>query len=274
MWQCRKTGRPTPEAVAAYAELLLRDDDGYPIRPAAHHRLWLVLLCDLRIQNLMIIAPPESAKTTWVISAYLGCRIGLRPEDNVILCSTAGEVAEARSLSLRGMVTTEGWQTLFPGVEPVDSKYGLKWETWRWSMAPGGVPRPGRLHASISAYGTGGSIGGARADEIVNDDLLDFDNSRTEHQRKLVTNWAHNSMLPRRKSKVGRTIVIGTAWHPDDVYQHLKALGNWVVCHTPLLSDSPSVYANLQYPDDWPYPVLGELVSPAELDLDLEAQRA
>jgi hypothetical protein len=251
--------------VAAYAEAHLVDDDGRPIRPAAHHRLWLQLLCDERIKKLLIIAPPESAKTTWTISAYLGCRVGFFPQQNIIIGSVSGTVAEKRSMSLRTMVEHQAWRATFPGV--LRAK-GMKWDPLEWSVAPDGQPTAGRLHPTVAAYGTGGAITGSRADLVLADDLLDFENSRTAHQRMLVEQWLHNSLLTRRKSRTGRAIVIGTAWHSADIYAKARKEGGWVVCHTPLLSESGEVYATLSYPDDWPHPPLGERVAQADLSQD------
>ncbi len=255
----------TPEIVTAFASLHLHTDGGMPVASAAHHTLWLRLLCDECITKLLIVAPPESAKTTWTISAYVGCYIGFYPEHSVIIGSTSGEVAEKRSLSLRALVETAGWQSTFTDVLPVRAAEGLKWSSNEWSLAPHGLPHPGRIHPTISAYGTGGSVIGSRADLVIADDLLDFDNSRTAHQRMLVETWLHNSLLSRRKSRIGRAIMIGTAWHHDDIYSKARKEGGWVVCHTPLLSDSPEVYATLTYPDDWPYERLGEPVATAEV---------
>lgn len=257
--------RLTPEIVAAYAALHLTTDDGAPIAPAEHHRLWLKLLCDERIKKLLIIAPPESAKTTWALSAFVGCHIGFYPERSVIIGSVSGEVAEKRSLSLRAIIETPTWQTTFPGVLPVRAVKGLKWDPAEWSVAPQGIPHSGRLHPTVAAYGTGGSVIGSRANMVLADDLLDFDNSRTSHQRELVETWFHNSLLSRRKSRVGRAILIGTAWHHDDLYSKARREGGWVVCHIPLLSESENVYAMLTYPDDWPYERFGEPVGNARL---------
>lgn len=260
----------TPLTVAAYAALNLTDDFGMPITPAAHHWLWLKLLCDERIKRLLIIAPPESAKTTWTISAYLGCRIGFYPEQSIIIGSVSGPVAEKRSMSLRTAVETGEWQATFPDVEPVRAKDGFKWETAEWSVAQTGKPLPGRLHPTIAAYGTGGSVIGSRADLVIADDLLDFDNSRTAHQRDLVETWLHTSLLSRLKSNTGQVVVVGTAWHSNDIYAKARKDGGWVVCHIPLLSETNEVIAHLSYPDDWQYETIGQPVGTAAAELMAE----
>lgn len=234
--------------MAAFAALHLRDDAGHPLEAAAHHALWLKLLCDWRIRRLLIIAPPESAKTTWVLSAYLGCRLGLFPEQPVIIASTSASVAEKRSLALRNMVESPEWQATFPAARPVPT---MAWTQTEWSIAPEGAPYAGRLHPSVAAYGTGGSIIGSRAYEVIADDLIDYDSSRTQNMRELVMRWVQTSLISRVYSRVGRVVMIGTAWHSDDIYARAQQEGDWVVCRMPLLSESESVYAFMTYPDRW-----------------------
>ncbi len=256
----------TPAAVAAFAALHIQTDDGEPIRPAAHHQLWLELLCDFRIRKLLIIAPPESAKTTWTILAYLGCRIGIFPQQNVIIGSATADIATARSMSLRAMVDSDAWRETFPGVMPVRAhEGGLRWGTNQWSVAPYGIPFSGRLHPSIAAAGTNGTIEGGRADEVVGDDLLSGSVAQSPTERKKVEDWAHRSFLSRRKAEVGRAVLIGTSQHPDDYLAHARAAGDWVVCHMNLLNEGPDVYATVMYPDDVDWNRLGEPVAGAEL---------
>jgi hypothetical protein len=249
--------------VAAFARLHIRDDvSGRPIEPAAHHWLWLRLICNLDIKRLLIIAPPESAKTTWVLQAYMGCSIGIWPEWPRIIGAVSGSVAEKRSLALRAMIESDAFRATFPGVERARS---MKWNWDEWSVAPGGTPRAGRLHPTMAAYGTGGPITGSRAMEAIADDLLDFENTRTAHQRTLVDTWLHNSFLSRVLARVGRVRMIGTSWHHDDSYSRLRRTGDWVVCHTPLLSDGEEVYANISYPDHYKGERIGEPVARAEV---------
>lgn len=244
-----------PAVVEAYAGLMLKNEVGESLRAAAHHKLWLKLLCDDQIKRLLIIAPPESAKTTWAVSSYLGAKVGFFPERSWILASVTETVAEKRTQSIRMTTERKEWQRLFPGMARA---HGMTYVGKEWSIAPGGRPRPGRIHPTMSAYGVGGSITGARADEILVDDVLDRDNTRTAYQREEVFNWWHNSLLSRRKSRVGRVVVIGTSWHEDDLYSRLRRSGDFVVCRIPLLSEGEDVYAELEYPTWWDLPMLGE----------------
>lgn len=261
----RAASRLTPEAVKAYAYLHLTNDEGIPILPAAHHELWISLLCDESIKKLLLIAPPESAKTTWTISAYVGTYIAFYPTRSVIIGSTSGKVAEKRSMALRNAVESETFRRTFPDVLPITSSNGLKWSTDEWSVGVNGEAHPGRLHPTVAAYGTGGSVIGSRADLVIGDDLLDFDNTRTSHQRAFVEAWFYNSLLSRRKSRTGRAVVIGTAWHHADLISNLKRDGSWIVCHLPLLSETNQVKAKIAYPDTWTGVTFGRPLGQAKL---------
>lgn len=249
----------TPEGVSAYAALHLTTDSGLPVLPAPHHRVWLHFLCNAQITKLLIIAPPESAKTTWVLSAFTGAYIGAYPERSVIIASSTGPIAEKRSLSLRNAVYSQAWRATYPNLAPA---VGLPWKAMQWSLAPGGIPHPGRLHPTISSYGTGGSVVGSRADLIVADDILDDKNTATGYQREFISHWFHTTLYSRLKSQTGRIVVIGTAWHSDDLYARLRRDGHWTIVHVRLLADEhESQQAYIQYPDSYTGPRLGTPLS-------------
>jgi hypothetical protein len=249
-------GKMTPRTVSAYAALMLPDDRGAPISPAPHHRLWLGLLCDERIDKLLIVAPPDSAKTSWSL-AFLATWIGFNPGKSAIISSVSDDVATKRSVSVRSQIESPTWQALFPDLRPVHAY----WEQQAWMVAKEGQAPAGSIHRTLTAYGTGSSIVGSRADLLIGDDLLDFDNTRTAHQRELVDHWFENSFLSRRKAS-GRVVLIGTSWNSEDLLSKIRREDTgWLVCHTPMLDDSgDGFYANLQYPDGWKYEMLGERI--------------
>lgn len=271
--------RMTPAVVEAYAGLLLRTESGQPVRPAAHHRLWLELLCDDRIPELLILAPPEAAKTTWIISAWVGCRIGFFPQQPIIVCSATGPIAKKRTLSLRNQTQTISWQSAFRNARRAA---GMFWRMEEWSLAPDGVPFPGRIHPSAAAFGVDGSVTGARGRVVACDDIITRVNAKTEYQRNEVKEFLHSTLWPRLMSDQeqlpsqpfmpSRKVVIGTPYHPSDAYADMIESGRWVVCSTPLLGsdlsqlDGLPYYATVSYPDWWPHDTLGEAVVQDDAD--------
>ena len=251
----------TPEVVAAFAALHMSTGDGEPITPAAHHWLWLRLMCDPAINRLLIVGTPESAKTTWVL-AFCAAHIGFYPERSVIIAAVSGSVAEKRSLALRNIIESAAFAQTFPDVRPAA---GMPWTGVEWSVAKDGKPHAGRLHPTVAAYGTGGSIGGSRAYLLIADDILDDDNTRTQHQRGVVDTWFHKMLLSRLVARDGRAIVINNAYHHADTVAQLRQSEAWVTCHTPLLTEGTEVIAHLSYPDDYQGVPIGRPSGAAEL---------
>jgi hypothetical protein len=201
------------------------------------------LVCDESIKKLLIISPPDSAKTTWLVSAFAGCYIGFYPENSVIIGSVDDSTAEKRSLSLRNMVEEDEWKQIFDTVSP-DPK--LKWEQKEWTVAENGKSKKGRLHPTVRSYGTGASITGSRADLLLGDDLLDKNNTRTPGGRKTFAEWFESMFISRMKARVGRCVLIGTSWNAEDYYSHIrKNSQGWVIVHVPSLSDTDGFYASL-----------------------------
>lgn len=212
-------------------------------------------MCDPSIKRLLITAPPESAKTTWS-AAWLGASIGLLPERPRIIASATGAVATRRSVAIRTLIDSPGYDLTFPGVMRAR---GMGWEGHAWSVAPEGQPYPGRIHPTLSSYGTDGPVTGSRAAEVLGDDLLDERNTRTAYQRELVWRWFQNSLMSRVLARIGRVVIIGTAWHFGDVYAKIKQLDHeWVWCNLPLLSEGAAVTAQVYYPPDHPGLMLGQ----------------
>ena len=252
--RAKPRGFVTPEVVAAFAMLHMQTDDGLPIAPAAHHQLWLRLICDMEIKRLLIIGTPESAKTTWMM-AYAACLIGFHPEWPGIIAASSGPVAEKRSIALRNLVESAEFRETFPTVLPAE---GMGWRTHEWSVAEEGRPHAGRLHPTVSAYGTGGAITGSRARWLIADDILDNENTRTQHQRNLVDDWLHRSLLSRVNAREGIVRMIGNAWHHADSHALLRKSEGWATCHIPLLSETEEVVATITYPDDFKGRPIGE----------------
>ena len=205
------------------------------------------LVCNNDIRKLLIIAPPDSAKTTWLVSAYLGCYMGFYPENSIIIGSVDDSTAEKRSLSLRNITEADEWRCVFPSVLPDEQ---LKWEQKEWTIAEKGKSKKGRLHPTVRSYGTGAGITGSRSDFLLGDDLLDINNTRTKGGRITFANWFESMFLSRAKAKIGKTVIIGTSWNADDYYAYIrKNPKGWVIAHVSSLADEDSdgFYANETY---------------------------
>ncbi|MBE9594848.1 MAG: hypothetical protein IMF19_15365, partial [Proteobacteria bacterium] len=74
-----------------------------------------------------------------------------------------------------------------------------------------------RKEASVTALGYGGALTGLHFKKIIVDDIVDFENSRTEHQRKKLLEWLGLTLRPML-SPGGEFHWNGTRYHPKDLY--------------------------------------------------------
>lgn len=73
---------------------------------------------------------------------------------------------------------------------------------------------------TISTVGLGKALASKHFDMIIADDLVDEENSTTEAQRNKVRTWLFKVLDPTLMPD-GQMDVIGTRYHPDDLYGHL-----------------------------------------------------
>ena len=102
---------------------------------------------------------------------------------------------------------------------------------------------------SLQACGVHGNILGARLDFLILDDVLDFENTRTPKHRQDLHDWFVATLLGRL-TKNAIVIIIGNAWHPEDLMHKLAGAPEqgWVGRAFPLVNADGSV----SWPSQWP----------------------
>lgn len=82
--------------------------------------------------------------------------------------------------------------------------------------------------ATVEAQGLLGSVTGSHFDYIVNDDLIDDENTRTSMQMENVYDWFRGTISPLLEPG-GSMVAIGTRKHYNDMYSQLIANPLWYV---------------------------------------------
>lgn len=105
--------------------------------------------------------------------------------------------------------------------------------------------------ASIQAVGVHGNILGARIDRLILDDILDYENTRTEAQREDLIRWVQSTLFGRLTADA-RVLCVGTAWHPRDLYHALSV--QWPFKRYPVIRDEPDdpLRGQPRWPEVWP----------------------
>lgn len=73
---------------------------------------------------------------------------------------------------------------------------------------------------TLTALGASGSVITKHFDMIIADDIVDFESARTGLQRRKLSEWYRTALLPTLEPH-GELHVIGTRYHPNDLYQEL-----------------------------------------------------
>jgi len=85
-----------------------------------------------------------------------------------------------------------------------------------------------KKEATLTALGASGAVISKHFDIIIADDLVGFENARTETQREKLKEWFYSSLLPTLEPE-GELHVLGTRYNPLDLYEDLIKSGNYRV---------------------------------------------
>lgn len=85
-----------------------------------------------------------------------------------------------------------------------------------------------KKEATVSALGASGAVVSKHFDVIIGDDLVGFENARTEAQRKVLKEWFYSSLYPTLEPD-GEIHILGTRYSPMDLYEDLIKSKNYKI---------------------------------------------
>jgi predicted phage terminase large subunit-like protein len=152
------------------------------------------LLAD-EYDELIILAPPGSAKSTYTSIALPSYYLGKQPKGHVLTASYSTELAEKWGRRVRNTITTPAFARLFPGTNLAqDSK-----SAGRWATAEGG---------EFYGAGVGSGILGFRADlAVIDDPISGFEQAQSITQLAKVHEWYETDFITRLKPG-GKVVLI------------------------------------------------------------------
>lgn len=210
--QLRKARISTPE----FIEYALRNEqDESKLENAPFHREWQEHLEKHRYA--VLIAPVEHAKSQQVAVGKTLHVLGQDPNKRLAIISNTAMMAEKVLRTIRTQIERNPrLREVFPNLRQSERDE----DPWRQSAIT--VHRSSVARdPSIQALGIYGPLVGSRLDGVIMDDVLDFENTRTEEQRKKLIEWFDTTVITRmvRGSFI---YAIGTPWHPDDFLHELE----------------------------------------------------
>jgi predicted phage terminase large subunit-like protein len=207
--------------------------------PAAHHLQIIAALEAVErgeAERLLLLLPPGSAKSTFASLLFPAWWMARHPTSSVICaCHTVG-LAQRFGRSVRGLLMEHGPRLNL-------SLRGDARAAAHFLTEQGG-----------EYYGVGvhGAVTGRRADlALIDDPVRSFADAESGGARERVWNWFRSDLLTRLKPG-GRTVIVMTRWHRDDIAGRLIAQGGWQVLRLPALAESGDPMGRAEGDALWP----------------------
>lgn len=183
---------------------------GYQVQPH-HARIFKHIRMNDRTLDL---APRGFGKSTVGDVAYVIWRIVQDRNLRVLIVSNTQRQAEAFIREIKNQLE---------GNEKLIELYGsFKKGNTKWTeselLVAGRTSK--KKETTITALGASGAVISKHFDCIVMDDIVDFENARTDLQRQKLREWYYSSLLPTLEPD-GEIHLLGTCYHPFDLYQDL-----------------------------------------------------
>lgn len=198
---------------AAFCEFVLRTEKGNkPIVNAPVHIEWHQILAWHRW--VAFWAAIEMGKTQQLSIGYPLWRLGRSGgEDRIILVSDPREKAMKLGRVMQHHIErNDALHEVFPLLRR-SRRHEDQWGAHAFTVQRKTFSAK---DPSVQVTGVKGSVSGSRADYVVFDDAVTRRNSRTEEQRKELSEWATNECYGRLSDE-GQTLNANTAMHPDDL---------------------------------------------------------
>jgi len=201
---------------------------GYKIAP--HHTK--IFDHYLTHKKTLDLAPRGCGKSTVGAVLYPLHRLLQNPDLRILIVSDTASMAEGFLSEIKQHLESERW------IEKFGDWRGSKWTDSEIKIA---TRRKISKEPNIQALGARGSVTSRHVDIIIADDLVDFENARTETQRVKLKNWFKTTLVPVLEPW-GEIHINGTRYHPYDLYHDLIRSGEYHVQMQRALENNQSIW--------------------------------
>lgn len=195
--------------VNVFMRLIFRNDqdpNSAPFEQQWFHREWQDIWSTAGVS--VIHGATGFGKTEQIIG-HLLWRMGRQPSIRILILGKKAENASKLLAKIKRQIEhNKTLRAIFPSL-----REGAIWNNEKLRLATAGLDTTTN---TVEVYGMDGSPQGARADIIVADDILDFENTLTEYQREKVIAFV-DAAIQSRLTTTGQLHVLANAWHPEDL---------------------------------------------------------
>lgn len=215
----------------------------FGLKPERFHKYWNSAVDDVihrRIpQNkILLIAPPNTAKSTWNSVIRAAHYLGQHPDQHIISITSSDDMARAWDSSIANILEHNiKYRAVFP--DRANRPYKKRgWSSdGRYLL---GIPDADK-DPTYKSVGLNASIMGARSNGIILDDPLDQKNAQSEAMQRMAKNYIDQTVIPRIQPGTGWMLAIMTRFGEFDLASHLIELaeksGDWLYIRTPMIAE-------------------------------------
>jgi len=227
------------EDINVFCEFVGRDEKtGIPVVQAPVHYA-MHKVCD-DYARAIVWAHVEAGKSASLSILRTIWELGRDPSiRGLLLSNTKGQARKVAAAIKSYIETSVELKEVFPHLEP-----GEPWGEYAFSVKRSTISKD----PSIQTSGVHGNVLGSRLDLVVIDDMLDWENTRTEDQRKQLIDWTVSTVFGRLTDG-SRVRVVGNAYHPQDLMHFLAKQEGWHAVRYPVLDPTTG---SPRWPERWP----------------------
>lgn len=208
-----------------------------------HKELIYWLTREDKKDNQLVLLPRGHMKSK--VAAFLAAWwLTRNPEETILYVSSTAALAESQLYQIKQIIDSNLYRKYWP--EMIEFDEGKR---ERWTVAEISVDHPKRKlegirDPSIKAIGITGSVTGFHASKVVLDDLVTPQNAYTVDGREKVA--ALYSQLASIENPGAQEVVVGTRYHPVDLYNTLITMKEKVFSEDGEEDDEDEVYEVFQ----------------------------
>jgi predicted phage terminase large subunit-like protein len=178
---------------------------------------------------VLISVPPRHLKSLLASVAFPAWCLGHDPSVQIVCVSYAQDLADKLPRDCRRIVTSDGYQRLFPTRLSPRHQAVPEFETTAQGC---------RVATSV-----GGVLTGRGADIIIIDDPLKPEEALSQAQRQAANEWYDHTLYSRLNDKLtGAIVVIMHRLHEDDLAGHVLAQEPWEVVRLPAIVEDDELH--------------------------------
>jgi phage terminase large subunit-like protein len=191
---------------------------GYEVIPTLH---WKILSHQAKTKQSLVLAFRGAGKTTAATITNAIGEILCYPDVRILIASKTLDNSKAFLKDIKGH---------FESNEDLREIFGDFVGKKEWNDRSIEVSKKTKItkEPTIMTVGAEGAVASKHYDILFVDDLVEMDNSRTEHMRTKLKTWYYSVLIPTLEPPDenvycrGTLRISGTRYNPDDLYDHLQ----------------------------------------------------